>query len=137
MSAANIQVIKDAYAAFGRGDMPAILERVSDRGFERWGVVAGGARKAPWHVMLTSKGEVASYFEKLLGAVEPVKFEPQHFAADGAWVYVTLSHEYRVRNNGKTLSLPDSVIRFEFVDGRIVAALVSEDTERVTEALGL
>lgn len=135
MSQDNIQTIKNAYAAFGRGDLPGILELVADSGFERWGVVSSATKQAPWYGMLTTKGAVASYFERLLANVEPAKFEPQHFAAEGPWVYVSLDHEYVVRKSGRVLRLPDSVMRFKLSNGRIVAALVSEDTAAVLEAL--
>jgi hypothetical protein len=131
----NIQVIKDMYQAFGRGDIPFILERVSPVRFERWGVVANGTWRAPWHQEATSKEEVLKYFEAVLGAMEPLRFEPGLFAASGDHVYATVHMEYRVRANGKILAMPDVVHKFKLLDGRVVGVRISEDTERTREAL--
>ena len=131
----NIQVIKDCYQAFTRGDLPFILERVSPVHFERWGVVANGKWRAPWHHEANSKQEVAKYFEAVLGAMEPLRFEPSLFAAAGDYVYATVHMEYKVRANGQVLVMPDVVHKFKLLEGRIVGVRISEDTERTREAL--
>jgi ketosteroid isomerase-like protein len=131
----NIQVIKDCYQAFGRGDLPFILERVSPVGFERWGVVAGGTWRAPWHHEANSRQDVQKYFEAVLGALEPLRFEPSLFAAAGDYVYATVHMEYKVRANGRALVMPDVVHKFKLLDGRIVGVRISEDTELTREAL--
>jgi ketosteroid isomerase-like protein len=131
----NIQVIKDCYQAFGRGDLPFILERVSLVQFERWGVVADGTWRAPWHQPATSRQEVQKYFEAVLGAMEPLRFEPSLFAAAGDTVYATVHMEYKVRANGKILVMPDVVHKFKLLDGRIVGVRISEDTEHTREVL--
>ena len=131
----NIQVIKDCYQAFGRGDLPFILEHVAPVGFERWGVVANGQWRAPWHQEANSRQDVAKYFEAVLGTMEPLRFEPSLFAAAGDTVYATVHMEYKVRSNGKVLVMPDVVHKFTLRDGRIVAVRISEDTARTREAL--
>lgn len=131
----NIQVIKDCYQAFTRGDLPFILERVSPVRFERWGVVANGKWRAPWHHEATSKQEVAKYFDAVLGAMEPLRFEPSLFAAAGDYVYATVHMEYKVRSNGRLLVMPDVVHKFKLLDGRIVGVRISEDTEFTRETL--
>jgi len=131
----NIQIIKDCYQAFGRGDLPFILERVAQVGFERWGVVANGKWRAPWHHEANSKQDVAAYFQAVLGTMEPLRFEPSLFAAAGDTVYATVNMEYKVRASGKVLVMPDVVHKFKLVDGQIVGVRISEDTERTHEAL--
>src|SRR5215471_18997391 len=44
----NIELVKDLYAAFGRGDLAHILERFAPE-LEAFGVTANGRTKAPWH----------------------------------------------------------------------------------------
>ncbi|HKA86325.1 MAG TPA: hypothetical protein VKE22_01625 [Haliangiales bacterium] len=53
MSEKNIAVVQQIYQAFTRGDVPGIMELVSDelRGF---GVVAE-ATDVPWHMQITKK----------------------------------------------------------------------------------
>ncbi|MFI5300825.1 MAG: nuclear transport factor 2 family protein [Polyangiales bacterium] len=131
----NIQIIKDCYQAFTRGDLPFILERVASTGFERWGVVASGTWRAPWHFEARSRADVAKYFEAVLGALEPLRFEPSLFAAAGEYVYATVHMEYKVRANGKILVMQDIVHKFKMLDGRIVGVRISEDTEHTREVL--
>jgi ketosteroid isomerase-like protein len=131
----NIQVIKDMYQAFTRGDIPFIMERVSPVRFERWGVVANGKWRAPWHHQANSKQDVLKYFEAVLGALEPLRFEPSLFAAAGDTVYATVHMEYKVRANGRILVMPDVVHKFKLLEGRVVEVRISEDTELTREAL--
>jgi ketosteroid isomerase-like protein len=131
----NIQIIKDCYQAFTRGDLPFIMERVSPVRFERWGVVASGTWRAPWHHEASSKQDVQKYFEAVLGALEPLRFEPSLFAAAGDTVYATVHMEYKVRANGRMLVMADVVHKFKLLEGRIVGVRISEDTELTREAL--
>jgi len=131
----NIQVIKDCYQAFARGDLPFILERVAPVGFERWGVVASGTFRAPWHFEAKNRQDVQKYFEAVLGTMEPLRFEPSLFAAAGDYVYATVHMEYKVRANGKILVMTDVVHKFKLQGGQIVGVRISEDTEHTREIL--
>lgn len=132
--AQNIELVKDLYAAFGRGDLPYILERFAPE-LESFGVSAGGSRKAPFHFRGQRREDVARYFEALLGAMQPITLEPLHYAAGGDYVYATLHHEYQVRKNGKKLVLHEGVHRFKVKNGKIVAWLAADDTELTNETL--
>lgn len=131
---ANIEFVKDLYEAFKRGDLPYILERFAPT-LESFGIAADGRAKAPWHVGAATRADVARYFELMLGALEPLRFEPQHYAAADGYVYVSLYHEYKVRKNGRTLPMKDGFHRFKVRDGRVVAWLASEDTQLTLETL--
>jgi ketosteroid isomerase-like protein len=131
----NIEFVKDLYRAFSRGDLPYILERFAPE-LEEFGVMADGRAKAPWHMTATTREGVARYFELLLGALEPLRFEPRHFAAAGAYVYATIDHAYKVRESGKTLPMRNGVHRFKVEGGRVVAWFASEDTQLTLETLG-
>ena len=69
----NQQTVQDIYAAFGRGDIPAILERLADD--VRWDHLpdGGGAERhgVPWLVARTGRDDVAGFFEALGGARDP------------------------------------------------------------------
>ena len=129
----NIEFVKDLYAAFGRGDLPYILERFAPE-LEAFGVTANGKAKAPWHFPGSRREDVARYFEALLGTMEPLRVEPQHFAAAGDYVYATLYQEWKVRKNGKLLPMKDGVHRFKITNGRVVAWFAAEDTQLSVEA---
>ena len=130
----NIAFIKDLYAAFSRGDLPYILERFAPD-LEEFGVTAKGSAKAPWHTTTTKREGVARYFELLLGSLEPVSFEPRHFAAADDYVYATIDHAYKVRANGKSLPMKNGIHRFTVKDGQVVGWVASEDTQLTMEAL--
>jgi ketosteroid isomerase-like protein len=132
--AQNIEFVKDLYAAFSRGDLPYILERFAPE-LEGFGVTAGAQTKAPFHFQGKRREDVARYFETLLGTMEPLRLEPQHYAAGDDYVYATLYHEYKVRKTGKVLSLKNGVHRFKVKNGQVVAWFAADDTQLTIEAL--
>ncbi len=131
---ANIEFVKDLYAAFNRGDLPYILERFAPE-LEGFGVTANGAKKAPWHFVGKTRADVARYFETLIGAMEPLRVEVEHLAAAGDCVYATLHQEWKVRKTGKILPMKDGIHRFKVRDGQVVGWLAAEDTQLTNEAL--
>lgn len=130
----NIEKIQQIYAAFGRGDVPTVVDAFAER-LEHFGVESHGPVKAPWHCSAATRADVAEYFQKLLGTLEPLKFEVENVAAGGDYVYATTQQQFRVRANGNMLVLRNSVHRFKLVQGRIVGWMATEDTQRTVEAL--
>ena len=55
----NQQTIFEIYKAFGRGDIPAILEKLSD--WVEWDY-SGSSNEVPWLMYRRGKEEVADYF---------------------------------------------------------------------------
>ena len=131
----NIEFVKGLYAAFGRGDLPFILERFAPE-LESFGVTANGRAKAPWHIVGKRREDVAKYFEALMATMEPLRVEPEHYAAGGDYVYVTLHQEWKVRKSAKVLPMKDGVHRFKIKDGKVVAWFAAEDTQLTMETLG-
>jgi hypothetical protein len=134
MSQANLDLVQRAYEAFGRGDIPAVLEMFADR-VEHFDLVSDGSLKAPWHRPARTRAEVGEYFQAILSALEPLEFRHEHLAAGGEYVYATTEQRYRVRKNGKTLVLRNSVHRFQIRNGRFVGWVGTEDTQSTREAL--
>ena len=60
----NIETVKALYEAFGRGDVDAILERVTDD--VDWSTDAA-IESAPWYGPKHGKAEVPSFFEGIAG----------------------------------------------------------------------
>jgi hypothetical protein len=133
MSDRNIQVVQQIYAAFGRGDVPAILEHLADdlRGF---GVVSE-AQDVPWHMQITRKQDVPLFFKALGENVEFTRFEPRDFATGGDHVYTTVSYDATIRRNGRKMTIDNSMHRFTFRNGRVVEWRGTEDTAKVRAAL--
>ncbi len=69
----NIETVRDVYAAFGRGDVAAILERVADDIEWEYGMADNGV---PWFQAGRGRDRVLRFFESL-GAVEFQQFSPK------------------------------------------------------------
>ena len=134
MSQENLEIVKRAYAAFNRGDVPTVLQMFAER-LEHFEVVSDARSKAPWHVPGRTREDVGTYFNLLVGALEPMGLEYEHLAAGGDYVYATTRQQFRVRKTGKPLTMRCSIHRFKIVEGRFVGWLAMEDTALTREAL--
>jgi hypothetical protein len=74
-----IERVQQMYGAFGRGDIPAILEALADD--VEWEYNAF-PNPVPWLQLRKGRAEVAKFFEAL-AAVQFTQFEPKHFFAAG------------------------------------------------------
>jgi ketosteroid isomerase-like protein len=124
----NIETIKAMYAAFGRGDLPFVLEQLADEGFQDWRVNSATDTGVPWHQNFASKRDVPGFFQALSGNVEHVRFEPRDFASNGNQVYATIDMTLKVKATGKMIEMNDVVHVFTFKNGRIVKLRAAEDT---------
>src|SRR5689334_5548839 len=77
----NTQVVKDAYAAFGRGDVNAILAMVDDS--VEWEGVKGTEGVAPHAGIRRGKAAVGEFFQILSTTLDFQMFEPREFIAQG------------------------------------------------------
>jgi uncharacterized protein len=126
----NVQTIQTVYAAFGRGDVPAILARLApDARF----AFAGGAPEVPWHGPWQGAAAITRFFGVLAEAVELQAFEPLAFAASPDAVAVRLHLRYVVRATGKTVD-EQQVQWWTIRDGRISELVHFEDTAQVVAA---
>jgi ketosteroid isomerase-like protein len=85
----NIKVVQEAYAAFARGDVQGILDRLDD-GIV-WHGVYGAGSSVPMAGERRGKAAVAEFFKLVATHVNFTRFEPQEFVATGDKV-VTLGH---------------------------------------------
>src|SRR5689334_10209002 len=90
MTNKNLQIIQDAYAAFGRGDIAFVLELFADT-LTDFGVISEGG--APWHFRASDKAGVVRYFEMLGGSLETRGFAATDLAAAGDHVYATVRQQ--------------------------------------------
>jgi hypothetical protein len=97
MSAANLNLVQNAYAAFGRGDLPAILDMMTPD--TAIGIV-GRKQDAPFFGMHGGKAGVAEFFKLLDEAHAISKFEPQRFLAAEEMVFVWGHYVWTMRNSG-------------------------------------
>lgn len=75
----STEVVKEIYAAFGRADVPAILDRVADE--VDWEFV--GPASLPYAGARHNRAEVAAFFAAIPKADEIHVFEPREFIDAG------------------------------------------------------
>ncbi len=97
----NVTTAKEGYAAFGRGDVPAILDLLTDDVV--W-IEAGPADVIAAAGTYHGKDGVAEFFTSLGGSVDIHKFEPHEFIAQGDHVVVLIHSEATVKATGKTIT---------------------------------
>jgi ketosteroid isomerase-like protein len=128
----NVQVIQDIYAAFGRGDIPAILEALSDDAQIHH---AGLPDVIPWGSSTYSgRDGWGKFFGELNATFEPEAFEPQDFIAQGDRVVALGTYRFRARATGRSF---DSAwaMAWTFRGGRPVDCRVFEDTDAMASAI--
>lgn len=131
MSEANQKTIEAVYAAFGRGDIPFILERVTDR--TQWDFSVAQS-DVPWHMPVGSRSELPRFFQAMAENVDFEAFEPRAFLSDSRSVVVKLRVAYRVKRTGRRVD-EEQVQWWSFDDGGRISALRHyEDTAAVRAA---
>ncbi len=80
----NIKSIQRIYEAFGRGDVNAVLEGVTDN--VDWATETSST-VAPWYGIRHGKDGVASFFEAFGSTMDVQEFNPYAFAANDTEVH--------------------------------------------------
>jgi ketosteroid isomerase-like protein len=93
----NVQVVKDAYAAFGRGDIPAVVNACAPE--VEW-TIPGGAGIPVAGTFHGRKG-VAEFFQALGENQTARQFEPREFIAQGDKVAVLGHYQWLIERTGK------------------------------------
>lgn len=129
----NLQTIRRVYEAFGRGDVPAILELVSPDVHWEFGTPDHGI---PWLREGRGRDHVAQFFTTLGQSLEFQSFEPLAILAEGEWgvSLVRLSAIHKVTKKPLTEACEAHIWRFD-EDGRIVAMRHGADTASHLAAL--
>ena len=126
----NIKTITQVYEAFGRGDVAAILDAVTDD--VDWAAETTSS-VAPWYGVRHGKDAVAAFFEAFGSTMEVEEFTPVSFAANDTDVLTVVRFRARSRATGK-ISAMDLHHYFVFRDGKIAYYRGTEDTAQ-TEAV--
>ena len=112
----NVEVVQQAYAAFGRGDLEGILALLDPQVAWR----TPGPPDLPSAGMRRGVNAVREFFGKLLNTFEITNFEPTDFLAQGDKVVVLGTSLERVRATGTAIEFR-WVHVFTIRNGRIVA----------------
>ncbi len=97
----NVQTAKEGYAAFGRGDVAAILELLTDD--IEW-IEPGPPDLLPAAGTHRGKDGVARFFATIGESLEIHRFEPHEFIAQGDHVVVLISSEATAKRTGRTVA---------------------------------
>ena len=128
---ANIKTIMSVYEAFGRGDVAAIVDAVTDD--VDWAAEAAGSA-APWHGVRHGKDAVGAFFAEFGSTMEVEEFTPVSIAANDTDVLTVVRCRTRSRRTGKSAAM-DLHHFFRFTDGKIAYYRGTEDTAQTEAAL--
>ena len=126
----NTQLAQDAYAAFGRGDMPALAEVMADD--IEW-VSPGDPNDDPQAGTYHGKDNVLGWFGKLAENLDFQTFEPRDFIAQGDKVVSTVYAEATVRSTGRAF-VNDEAHVWTFRDGKLARFQIYYDTAAAAAA---
>jgi uncharacterized protein len=128
---ANIKIITEVYEAFGRGDVAAILDAVTDD--VDWAAEAASSA-APWYGVRDGRDSVAEFFSDFGSTMEVEEFTPVSFAANDTDVLTVVRFRARSRRTGKTAQM-NLHHYFKFRDGKIAYYRGTEDTAQTETVL--
>lgn len=125
-----IETVQAIYAAFGRGDIPAILAQLSDDIDWEYGA---GAAPVPWLQPLRGRAQVPQFFQALMQHLEITRFEVKHLLAGGSpeapLVVGIVDLQATARATGRVLVETDEVHLFHFdASGRVARFRHRADT---------
>ncbi len=126
----NVQVVQRIYAAFGRGDIPAVLSMLSE-GVDWW---FHGPATLPFGGRRRGREQVEQFFKALAESVEVDEFGPQgEFIAQNDTV-VVLGHERVRAQSTQGAWETDWVHVWTLRDGEIVQLHEFSDTAAIVDA---
>lgn len=126
-----LDVVGAIYGAFGRGDIPAILERLDPDVDWSLQVDAPGAELVPMFRNGRGHDAVLAYFAGV-AAMEIHSFEPHAFHVDGDTVLVEIRMDFTHRETGKRGRF-DEIHHWIVRDGRVVRYRPFVDTATFIE----
>ncbi|MEY4749617.1 MAG: hypothetical protein RIQ60_1831 [Pseudomonadota bacterium] len=124
-----LQIVQAGYAAFGSGDIPALLALCSPS--VRWQFTAD--RGAPYTATVIGHSQLAEWFGTVGASDDIQSFEPRQMLAGPDHVTVIGHERTRLRSTGKTFDA-SWVHVFTVQDGLITAFWGLMDTQAAGEA---
>jgi ketosteroid isomerase-like protein len=119
----------DLYAAFGRGDMPAVLEALADD--VEW--VLPGPADVPMAGTRRGKQAVQGWFGTVAEHLEFQIFEPRECVAQGDKVVALIYAEATTRRSGRKICAHEAHV-WTCKDGQITRHQAFQDTAAIVAA---
>ena len=131
MNAANVTLVQSLYAAFGRGDIGAIVgATVPDTVWQ----VHGRTKDHPALGVHKGPQGVQTFFEIVAETQEVVTFTPREFYAADDKVFVRGNYAWTMRKTGKPFS-SEWLHMFTIREGKLAGFDEYTDTAQLAEAL--
>ena len=128
----NVQAVQSVYAAFGRGDISAVLDALTED--VEW-VLPGPPEVIPFAGVRRGREQVLEFFGVLDAALTFERFEPREFMAQGDKVVVLGRSRDRMKSTGRVVENEWAAV-FTLKDGKIAKYQVLEDTAAFVSTLG-
>ena len=128
MSKTNIEQVQNAYAAFGRGDIPTVIEMMTSRS----GSSAARRTRPSWACTAAGPGPRSSD-RQLADAHEIHTFEPRSFLAAEDEVFVWGHYRWTMRQSGVSKDT-EWLHVITMRDGKLAVWRGHNDTAMLTEA---
>ena len=119
----STDVVHQAYAAFGQGDIPALLSLLTDD--VEWSLP--GPSVIPWAGTRHGHEGVTEFFSMLGKTLEFEQFEPRKFVTQGDTVIVLGYERSLVKSTGRTFE-QEWVHIYALRDGKIDKVRIIDDT---------
>ena len=123
--------VKAIYAAYAGGDMPFVMEALTD---DVCWVSGSDDTTAPWCGSYVGHAAVAGYFAALTAACEIIDFRIGQVIADGDWVAVTSTVRARYHHSGAEREIA-KVDVLQLRDGQVCDFREYYDASRMVEDL--
>lgn len=125
----NIAVIQQAFACFGQGDVPGILNTLADD--VHWYVAE--VENVPYTGTRSGHAGAAEFFSLMAECEDVLQFEPRDFIAQGDHVVVRGQYAARAKETGREFSTYFMQL-FTLRDGKITSFEEYTDTAAIAKA---
>ena len=125
----HVETIQSIYAAFGRGDVAAILSQAADD--VQWRVI--GSSAYPLHKPFHGKAGGVEFFTTIAANEDFSEFAPISFHDAGDHVFVLGRAVYKMKNTGKGVAT-DFIHIWTLKDGKVASFREFSDTAQVVAA---
>jgi ketosteroid isomerase-like protein len=119
----NAEVVQETYEAVGRGDVPTLLDLLTDD--VEW--TFQGPSAIPFAGTRRGREGVAEFFSLVGGNLEFERFEPREFVAQGDTVVVLGFERSLIKPTGRTFGQEWAHV-YRLRDGKVAEFLALEDT---------
>ena len=124
----NVQLVKEGYAAFSRGDIPGLLALMAED--VEWIIPGAGLPLAGTY---RGRDGVANFFQKLSAQSEVLEFQAREFVAEGDRVLVVGWERFKVKATNRTAEV-NWIMSFTVRNEKVASFREYTDTKAIAAA---